>query len=50
MGSLLVGSSLLKSAGPRVSSCSVNHMHAHILAHFIDEEGLKSFPFSSFND
>ena len=49
MGSLLVGSSFAKSMAfsLRIPLLSVNHMHAHILAHFIDEEGYDkpSFPF-----
>ncbi|MEZ7499346.1 tRNA (adenosine(37)-N6)-threonylcarbamoyltransferase complex transferase subunit TsaD [Flavobacterium sp. Arc3] len=49
MGSLLVGSSFAKSMALalEIPLVSVNHMHAHILAHFIDEEGFEkpSFPF-----
>jgi N6-L-threonylcarbamoyladenine synthase len=49
MGSLLVGSSFSKSFALAldIPLISVNHMHAHILAHFIDEEGFDkpSFPF-----
>ena len=49
MGSLLVGSSFAKSMATALSIplIAVNHMHAHILAHFIDEEGYKKpeFPF-----
>lgn len=49
MGSLLVGSSFAKSLALalNIPLISVNHMHAHILAHFIDEEGFEkpSFPF-----
>jgi N6-L-threonylcarbamoyladenine synthase len=49
MGSLLVGSSFAKSMALALAIplVSVNHMHAHILAHFIDEEGFEkpSFPF-----
>jgi N6-L-threonylcarbamoyladenine synthase len=49
MGSLLVGSSFAKSMALAlgIPLVSVNHMHAHILAHFIDEEGFEkpSFPF-----
>jgi N6-L-threonylcarbamoyladenine synthase len=49
MGSLLVGSSFAKSMALALSIplVSVNHMQAHILAHFIDEEGFEkpSFPF-----
>lgn len=49
MGSLLVGSSFAKSMALalNIPLISVNHMHAHILAHFIDEEGFDkpSFPF-----
>jgi N6-L-threonylcarbamoyladenine synthase len=49
MGSLLVGSSFAKSAAMAlgVPLIAVNHMQAHILAHFIDEEGYDkpTFPF-----
>lgn len=49
MGSLLVGSSFAKSAAMAlgVPLIAVNHMQAHILAHFIDEEGFDKpeFPF-----
>lgn len=49
MGSLLVGSSFAKSLalGLRIPLISVNHMQAHILAHFIDEENFEKpvFPF-----
>lgn len=49
MGSLLVGSSFAKSMALAlgIPLIAVNHMHAHILAHFIDEEGYKKpeFPF-----
>lgn len=49
MGSLLVGSSFAKSLalGLNIPLIAVNHMKAHILAHFIDEEGFDkpSFPF-----
>jgi N6-L-threonylcarbamoyladenine synthase len=49
MGSLLVGSSFAKSLALalQIPLISVNHMHAHILAHFIDEEGFDKpdFPF-----
>jgi N6-L-threonylcarbamoyladenine synthase len=49
MGSLLVGSSFAKSMALalEIPLVSVNHMHAHILAHFINEEGFEkpSFPF-----
>ena len=49
MGSLLVGSSFAKSMALAlgIPLVSVNHMHAHILAHFIDEEGFEkpNFPF-----
>lgn len=49
MGSLLVGSSFAKSmsAALNVPLIAVNHMKAHILAHFIDEEGFEkpTFPF-----
>ena len=49
MGSLLVGSSFAKSMAValNIPLISVNHMHAHILAHFIDEEGFDKpeFPF-----
>jgi N6-L-threonylcarbamoyladenine synthase len=49
MGSLLVGSSFAKSMALalEIPLIAVNHMHAHILAHFIAEEGYEkpSFPF-----
>lgn len=49
MGSLLVGTSFAKSLalGLNVPLIEVNHMQAHILAHFIKEEGfnMPSFPF-----
>lgn len=49
MGSLLVGSSFAKSLAMalNIPLIAVNHMHAHILAHFIDEEGFEKpeFPF-----
>jgi len=49
MGSLLVGSSFAKSLALalNVPLVAVNHMQAHILAHFIDEEGFDkpTFPF-----
>ncbi len=49
MGSLLVGSSFAKSLAMalEIPLIAVNHMHAHILAHFIDEEGFAkpTFPF-----
>ena len=51
MGSLLVGTSFSKSLAMslKIPLIAVNHMHAHILAHFIDEEGYEkpSFPFLS---
>lgn len=49
MGSLLVGSSFAKSLALalNIPLIAVNHMQAHVLAHFIDEEGFEkpSFPF-----
>jgi N6-L-threonylcarbamoyladenine synthase len=49
MGSLLVGSSFAKSMALalKIPLIAVNHMQAHILAHFIDEPGFDkpSFPF-----
>ncbi len=49
MGSLLVGSSFAKSMSIAldIPLIAVNHMQAHILAHFIDEEGFDKpvFPF-----
>jgi N6-L-threonylcarbamoyladenine synthase len=49
MGSLLVGSSFAKSLSLalQIPLIAVNHMQAHILAHFIDEEGFDkpTFPF-----
>ena len=40
MGSLLVGTSFAKSLalGLEIPLIDVNHMQAHILAHFIDDE------------
>lgn len=49
MGSLLVGGSFAKSLsqGLQIPLIAVNHMKAHILAHFIDEDGYEkpTFPF-----
>ncbi len=49
MGSLLVGSSFAKSMALalQIPLIAVNHMHAHILAHFIEEQGFDQpeFPF-----
>ncbi len=49
MGSLLVGSSFAKSMALalQIPLIAVNHMHAHILAHFIDEDEFDKpeFPF-----
>lgn len=49
MGSLLVGSSFAKSFSMalEIPLLAVNHMQAHILAHFINEEGFDkpNFPF-----
>ncbi len=49
MGSLLVGTSFAKSLsmGLDIPLIEVNHMQAHILAHFIDEENYEkpTFPF-----
>lgn len=49
MGSLLVGGSFSKSmsAALEIPLIAVNHMHAHVLAHFINEDGFDkpSFPF-----
>ena len=49
MGSLLVGGSFSKSLAYalNIPLIAVNHMHAHILAHFIDEKGYEKpkFPF-----
>lgn len=49
MGSLLVGTSFAKSLSLalHIPLIAVNHLHAHILAHFIDEEGFDkpTFPF-----
>jgi len=49
MGSLLVGSSFAKSMSMAldIPLIAVNHMHAHILAHFIDEDtyAKPTFPF-----
>ncbi|MBC8266774.1 MAG: tRNA (adenosine(37)-N6)-threonylcarbamoyltransferase complex transferase subunit TsaD [Flavobacteriales bacterium] len=48
LGSLLVGSSFAKSfaIGMDIPLIAINHMQAHILAHFIDEEkNIPEFPF-----
>lgn len=47
MGSLLVGTSFSKSLafGLNIPLIDVNHMQAHILAHFIDEDGFDKPPF-----
>ncbi|WP_400079104.1 tRNA (adenosine(37)-N6)-threonylcarbamoyltransferase complex transferase subunit TsaD [Winogradskyella sp. R77965] len=47
MGSLLVGTSFAKSLayGLDIPLIDINHMQAHILAHFIDEENHKKPPF-----
>lgn len=47
MGSLLVGTSFAKSLayGLNIPLIDVNHMQAHILAHFIKEEGYNKPPF-----
>jgi N6-L-threonylcarbamoyladenine synthase len=49
MGSLLVGTSFAKSLayGLHIPLIDVNHMQAHILAHFIEKEGYEKpdFPF-----
>lgn len=49
LGSLLVGTSFAKSLAlaRKIPLIAVHHMHAHILAHFIDEEGYDKpdFPF-----
>ena len=49
LGSLLVGSSFAKSLslGLNIPLVAVNHMKAHILAHFIDQENhtIPTFPF-----
>jgi len=49
MGSLLVGGSFAKSMSMalNIPLIAINHMKAHILAHFIDEEGYEKpeFPF-----
>jgi N6-L-threonylcarbamoyladenine synthase len=49
MGSLVVGTSFAKSFALAldIPLIDVNHMHGHILAHFIDDEGKSkpSFPF-----
>ncbi len=47
MGSLLVGTSFAKSLayGLDIPLIGVNHMSAHILAHFIDEDGYNKPPF-----
>ena len=47
LGSLLVGTSFAKSLalGLQIPLIDVNHMQAHILAHFIDEDGYQKPPF-----
>lgn len=47
MGSLLVGTSFAKSLayGLNIPLIDVNHMQAHILAHFIEEDGFDKPPF-----
>ncbi len=47
MGSLLVGTSFAKSLslGLDIPLIDVNHMQAHILAHFIEEKNVKKPPF-----
>ena len=47
MGSLLVGTSFAKSLayGLNIPLIDVNHMQAHILAHFIDEDNHEKPPF-----
>lgn len=47
MGSLLVGTSFAKSMALAldVPLIEVNHMQAHILAHFIEKDGMKNPPF-----
>lgn len=47
MGSLLVGTSFAKSLAYALNLplIDVNHMQAHILAHFIDEDGFEKPPF-----
>mgnify|MGYP000303655377 CR=1 FL=1 len=47
MGSLLVGTSFAKSLsiGLGIPLIDTNHMQAHILSHFIDEEDTKAPPF-----
>ena len=49
LGSLVVGTSFAKafSLAQQVPMIDVNHMHGHVLAHFIDDEGKEKpkFPF-----
>jgi len=49
MGSLLVGSSFAKSMAMalQVPLIAVHHMHAHVMAHLIEEDGMQNpdFPF-----
>ncbi|MFD1315826.1 tRNA (adenosine(37)-N6)-threonylcarbamoyltransferase complex transferase subunit TsaD [Namhaeicola litoreus] len=47
LGSLLVGTSFAKSLslGLKIPLIGVNHMQAHVLAHFIDDEEQKKPPF-----
>jgi len=53
LGSLLVGNSFAKSLsmGLKIPLITVNHMHAHLLVHFIDDKNIKlpSFPFIGVN-
>ncbi len=46
LGSLLVGTSFSKAFAMAldIPLLDINHMHAHILAHFIEDEGKESFP------
>jgi N6-L-threonylcarbamoyladenine synthase len=46
LGSLLVGASFAKSfaLALNIPLIEVNHMHAHILAHFIEDDAEKAFP------
>lgn len=51
LGSLIVGTSFAKSMalGLNIPMVEVNHMHGHVLAHFIDDEGKEKpqFPYIS---
>jgi N6-L-threonylcarbamoyladenine synthase len=47
LGSLLVGGNFIKglSLGANLKFLAVNHMHGHIMAHFLNQETKPKFPF-----